>query len=440
MDRAYFIPYVFSQLAQNFSQEDFLAYEGSEVAFFAFKHERTLRLFSDRVELQIAGKPVQIEISQASPSENLRQHVKKFFPVGRKIFAWINFEFCQKELDVAPVPKDSLLAVLFMPQVEIQWQDGRLDFVGNKKEIKKLALEIEKITHCFEDQKTTIANVAVKNIDYKSDADYVARVSQALEEIKREKYEKVILSRKVKLTFNADFPLTYWNGRLNNTPARSFLLRYQKMQALGFSPELVLKVYSDGRVISQPLAGTRRLTEDKVENIQLRRSLYTDTKEVFEHAISVKTSIREISSISQNAEVQVTEFMVIKERGSVQHLASRVEGMLAAGEDMFSALSALFPAVTASGLPKREAIYAISRLDNSPRELYAGAVGYLDLEGHLEMTLVLRSLFQQDGETYLRAGAGIVSASIPQKELEETTAKLACLAPFVVPALSNKQT
>ena len=96
------------------------------------------------------------------------------------------------------------------------------------------------------------------------------------------------------------------------------------------------------------------------------------------------------------------------------------------------ALETLFPAVTASGIPKAESVDAILRLDESPRGLYSGAVVTFSADGAMDAALALRSLYERDGQTWMRAVAGIIAASTPEREFEETCEKLTTLAPYLV--------
>jgi salicylate synthetase len=97
------------------------------------------------------------------------------------------------------------------------------------------------------------------------------------------------------------------------------------------------------------------------------------------------------------------------------------------------ALEALFPAVTASGIPKAEGVDAILRLDETPRGLYSGAVAMFSADGSMDAALALRAAYEADGRTWLRAGAGIIAESTPEREFEETCEKLDTLSPFLVP-------
>jgi salicylate synthetase len=126
--------------------------------------------------------------------------------------------------------------------------------------------------------------------------------------------------------------------------------------------------------------------------------------------------------------------MTVRERGSVQHLGSTVAARLDPACGRMDALEALFPAVTASGIPKRAGVEAILRLDESPRGLYSGAVVVFSADGGMDAALTLRAAYDRDGRTWLRAGAGIIDASSPDREFEETSEKLATLAEYLVAA------
>jgi salicylate synthetase len=81
----------------------------------------------------------------------------------------------------------------------------------------------------------------------------------------------------------------------------------------------------------------------------------------------------------------------------------------------------------------REAVDAILRLDECPRSLYSGAVVTFSADGAMDAALALRAAYEHDGQTWLRAGAGIIAASTPDREFEETCEKLTTLSPHLVP-------
>ncbi|WP_280195847.1 salicylate synthase [Nocardia farcinica] len=261
---------------------------------------------------------------------------------------------------------------------------------------------------------------------------YLRRVRDALDRIADGEFQKVIVSRRVEVPFTVDLPATYAALRRANTPARSFLLDLGGWQAAGVSPETVLEADGTGLAATQPLAGTRARTGDAERDRALRDELLTDPKEVYEHATSVRLAYRELAAVGTGT--RVSEFLTVKERGSVQHLASRVETLLPVGRTGWDALAAVHPAITASGIPKAAACTALDELEPGTRGLYSGTVLRADSIGTLDAALVLRAVYQRAGHAWLRAGAGVVTGSTPAREHEETCEKLACIAPYLVPA------
>ncbi|MFF4472252.1 salicylate synthase [Streptomyces sp. NPDC001599] len=264
-------------------------------------------------------------------------------------------------------------------------------------------------------------------------AAYGRAVSRTVRDIRAGLLEKAVVSRRVPLPAEPrpDFPATYLAGRRANTPARSYVLDLGGYRAAGFSPETVLEVGDDGRVSTQPLAGTRALGADPAENERRRAELLSDPKEIHEHAVSVRLAWDEMAAVCRPGSVVVEEYMAVRPRGSVQHLASRVTGRLRPDAGPWDAFASLFPAITATGVSKRAALQALARHEEGPRGLYGGAVFRGTTGGALDAALVLRTLIGAGDEAWLRAGAGVTAQSSPERETEETCEKLRSVAPYL---------
>jgi salicylate synthase len=274
----------------------------------------------------------------------------------------------------------------------------------------------------------------VSNVEGYDSEGYQNRIAAAVEEISQRNYLKVILSRAISLPEKVDIVASYISGRKANTPARSFLMKLAGLEAAGFSPETVVEVDDRGWVTTRPLAGTRALGASSEEELRLREELLSDSKEIHEHAVSVQLAFEELLRVCVEGSVCVSEFMGIARRSSVQHLASRVKGRLAEGMNAWHAFHALFPAVTATGIPKRQAIEAIGRLETAPRNLYSGCVMMTDSNGMMDAALVLRTVFQKGEKAWLQVGAGIVDKSSPAREIEETCEKVRSVSRYLIRA------
>ncbi|MGY2007547.1 nocobactin biosynthesis salicylate synthase NbtS [Nocardia gipuzkoensis] len=348
---------------------------------------------------------------------------------GRNAYGWIGFEFCAWALDATGhVGPRTALAHLMIPRIEVRVSEFGVQVAGATPAETGDIHDLIAQSQNTELPRAHPADIRIDPTGYRD------RVAEAVGEIQAGRYQKVILSRKVELPFAVDIPATYRLGRAHNTPARSFLLRLGGLEAAGFSPELVASVDDQRVVTTEPLAGTRAFGRGSAADLAAKADLITDPKEIVEHAISVQTSFAEIAAVADPGTSAVSDFMAVRERGSVQHLASTVRGRLAADRSSWDALEVLFPSVTASGIPKRAGVDSVFRLDHDPRGLYSGAVVTVSPTGALEATLVLRAVYQNTEGAWLRAGAGIVGQSRPEREFEETCEKLGSIAPYVVKA------
>jgi salicylate synthetase len=360
------------------------------------------------------------------PGPVLGEAIDRLLLETDEVFGWIAFEFgvYRYGLQERLAPRTPL-ARLFWPSTRIVVTADAVRIFGCG------AREHEAVRELVGDGVRNVPTACAVDVTV-DPTGYRDRVAMAVREISAGSYHKVILSRSVEVSFALDFPSTYRLGRRHNTPARSFLLRLGGIRAVGYSPELVAAVHHDGAVLTEPLAGTRALGRGPVRDREARDDLESNSKEIVEHAISVRTSLQEITEIAEPGTAAVVDFMTVRERGSVQHLGSTIRARLDPSSDRMDALEALFPAVTASGIPKAAGVEAILRHDEAPRGLYSGAVVMISADGGLDAALTLRAAYERDGKTWLRAGAGIIEASEPEREFEETCEKLSTLAPYLI--------
>ena len=407
---------------------EYVCYEGPGGWVFAADPIGGIELDSGELRVEWEGRTT-AETWQGRPAAVIDAALAKLPLEGRSAYGWIGFEFCAWALDAASrVPDRTTLAHLMIPRIEVRIDAAGVRVSGATPHETGEIHELIARAAAAEPAQARPIDITLDPTDYRS------RVAEAVDEIRSGRYQKVILSRKVDLPFPVDIPQTYRLGRANNTPARSFLLRLGGLEAAGFSPELVASVDDRRVVTTEPLAGTRAFGRGAQVDAAARAELVGDPKEIVEHAISVQTSFGEIAEVAEPGTTAVSDFMAVRERGSVQHLASTVRGTLAEGKSSWDALETLFPSVTASGIPKQAGVDAVFRLDHDARGLYSGAVVTVSPTGALEATLVLRAVYQTTEGAWLRAGAGIVSQSLPEREFTETCEKLGSVAPYVVEA------
>jgi yersiniabactin salicyl-AMP ligase len=421
--------------------DDYLLYERDEVWNLGLGRHATLRATADSVSLEQAAEHL------TWPTQTLADGIARTLAAlplqGWRAYGSADFELAQVFHDShRPEPEQTLLE-LVIPVMEVRVGKGRAVLRAlSQAALNALASQVaDADRQCQQQPATTRLHSRPRlaaDIDHYHADDYREQVASAVAEINAGLYQKVILSRKVPVAGTPDLVASYLLGRTQNTPARSFLLQRGQRGMLGFSPETVVEVDAHGAVSTQPLAGTRAMGEHLEQTLRLRHELLCDVKEIAEHAVSVKLALEELLPICVPGSVRVSEFMTVSERGPVQHLASRVNGQLAEHCGPWAAFQALFPAVTASGIPKRPALDAIHRHEGAPRGAYSGCVMIVDSDGTLDAALVLRSLFLQGQRAWLQAGAGIVGQSTPERELRETIEKLSSVSRCLVAATESQ--
>jgi salicylate synthetase len=406
--------------------EEYLVYEHDGEWILATGVRALVELDSDELRV-VADGAVQRQAWSGRPGAVLGEAIDRLLLETERVFGWVAFEFGAYkfglQLGLGP---GTPIARIFSPRTQLIVTNSEVVLIGADER------HTEVLQRLLTDGVPASPRATAINV-HNDAGGYRRRVGTAIDEIVDGRYQKVILSRRVDVPFALDFPSSYRVGRRHNTPARSFLLRLGGLRALGYSPELVAAVRHDGVVVTEPLAGTRAFGRGIDHDRAARDDLESNSKEIVEHAISVRSSLKEIAEVAELGTAVVMDFMTVRERGSVQHLGSTVSGRLHPSKDRMDALETLFPAVTASGIPKAESVDAILRLDEGPRGLYSGAVVVFSADGGMDAALALRSAYEADGKTWLRAGAGIIEESTPDREFEETCEKLTTVAPYLVP-------
>ncbi|MBI4785225.1 MAG: chorismate-binding protein [Oscillatoriophycideae cyanobacterium NC_groundwater_1537_Pr4_S-0.65um_50_18] len=253
---------------------------------------------------------------------------------------------------------------------------------------------------------------------------YQTQVGELIQAIQSGQLHKAIIARSVKVNGLMDVLGTYCLGSKNNNAARSYCFQFEDVSAVGFSPEILMTVDANQFVVTNPLAGTRPRANNLEQDQQFNRELFTDAKEVKEHALSIWLAQNEMSEFCLPHTVGVFDFMQVKQYRWVQHLSSRVGGQLQSGKTLWDALTVLFPGITVSGIDKQQALEWINRLEQEPRGIYAGGIGWVNSRGMADIAIAIRSAYQYGDAVYLNAGAGIVAESIPENEYLESVNKM----------------
>ena len=190
----------------------------------------------------------------------------------------------------------------------------------------------------------------------------------------------------------------------------------------GSSPETMVRL--ENRVATlRPIAGTRPRGATEQEDRHLADEMLGDEKERAEHLMLVDLGRNDLGRVARTGTVQVTDLMVVERYSHVMHMVSNIICDLKPEHDAWDLLRATFPAGTLSGAPKVRAMEIIAEMEQSPRGPYGGAVGYISFSGNMDLAITIRTAIIEDGKLTVRAGAGIVADSEPEREQMETVNK-----------------
>jgi anthranilate synthase component 1 len=247
-------------------------------------------------------------------------------------------------------------------------------------------------------------------------------VRRIQEDIAAGEIYQAVLSQRFDTTTHASPFDVYRALRHINPSPYMYFIRMGADAIIGASPEMLVRV-EGSHVETHPIAGTRRRGATPEEDQALADELRRNEKERAEHVMLVDLGRNDIGRVAEVGSVRVPQYMVIERYSHVMHLVSRVDGKLAEGADRLDALKATFPAGTLTGAPKIRAMQIVGELEPTRRDLYGGAVGYLDFAGNLDFCIAIRTITMHGQQAAVQAGAGIVADSEAAAEYQESCDK-----------------
>ncbi|MCA1057284.1 aminodeoxychorismate synthase, component I [Rossellomorea aquimaris] len=212
---------------------------------------------------------------------------------------------------------------------------------------------------------------------------------------------------------------------LNPSPYMSYI-HTPDFQIVSGSPELLVK--KNGEELStRPIAGTRSRGKDAAEDEALANELIDNEKERAEHVMLVDLERNDLGRVCRYGSVEVDEFMVIEKYSHVMHIVSNVKGVLDQHKSKSDVIRAVFPGGTITGAPKVRTMEIIEELEPVRRGIYTGSIGWIGVNGDMELNIVIRTMLVKEGEAYIQAGAGVVIDSNPKHEYKESLKKARAL-------------
>lgn len=278
----------------------------------------------------------------------------------------------------------------------------------------------------FSTYKFSLTDSETSNVN---DEEFVKIVEKGKEHCYRGDVFQIVLSRRFTTGFKGDEFNVYRALRSINPSPYLFYFDYGSFKLFGSSPEAQLQV-SHGKAHIYPIAGTFRRSGNDQEDAAIAEKLAADEKENAEHVMLVDLARNDMSRNAEHVTVEV--FKEIQFYSHVIHLVSKVTGTLKKDTSVVSIAADTFPAGTLSGAPKHMAMTLIDKYENINRSFYGGAIGFMGYDGSFNHAIMIRTFLSRENKLIYQAGAGVVSKSNSESELQEVNNKLTALRKAVL--------
>ena len=257
-----------------------------------------------------------------------------------------------------------------------------------------------------------------------TDEEHKANIRRGIAHCLRGDVFQIVLSRRFEQAYVGDDFKLYRALRSINPSPYLFYFDFGGFRLLGSSPETHCRI-EGRRAYIDPIAGTTKRTGRKDEDETAARYLHDDPKENAEHVMLVDLARNDLARNCHD--VRIEFFKEMQYYSHVIHLVSRVSGTLNEGADAVKAFLDTFPAGTLSGAPKVRAMQLISELEPHNRGAYGGCIGFIGLDGTINLAITIRTFVSRNGKLWFQAGGGIVAKSNEEYELQEVNNKLGAL-------------
>ncbi|MDO5969870.1 anthranilate synthase component I family protein [Flavivirga aquimarina] len=257
-----------------------------------------------------------------------------------------------------------------------------------------------------------------------TDNEYKNHVELAKKHCARGDVFQLVLSKSFAQEFKGDEFNVYRALRSINPSPYLFYFDYGSFKIFGSSPEAQL-IVSDGKAEIHPIAGTFKRTGNDSKDAELAKQLVKDDKENAEHVMLVDLARNDLSR--HGSHVTVDTYREVQFFSHVIHLVSKVTGQKHEDTSTMQVVADTFPAGTLSGAPKHRAMQLIEQYEKTSRSFYGGAIGFMDFKGNFNHAIMIRTFLSKNHKLHWQAGAGLVSKSNSENELQEVYNKLGAL-------------
>jgi para-aminobenzoate synthetase component I len=372
----------------------------------------------------------------ASTNDREKSNLPEHLPFTGGWLGWLGYELAweiealpERQLDPLPFP----IAYWYEPSafaVLDRWEQVLHLSASTASELDDLVLRLDRVTErdsdIFHDRTPSILSdpVTTDLHFFTSETEYHQAIIQAQKYIQAGDIFQTNLSLRFSTQTNLDSWKIYQNlQHINPSPFASYW-QTPWGAMISCSPERLVQLQQH-QATTRPIAGTRKRGQNIDRDAQLAAELLTNEKEIAEHIMLVDLERNDLGRVCKWGSVKVDELLSIERYSHVMHLVSNVTGELDPKFDSIDLIRAMFPGGTITGCPKVSCMEIIAALEPLPRNLFYGSCGYLDIRGHLDLNILIRTLLYHEGTVWGQVGAGIVADSQPQQEWRESLQKAA---------------
>jgi para-aminobenzoate synthetase component I len=254
---------------------------------------------------------------------------------------------------------------------------------------------------------------------------YEAAVQRTIDYVLAGDIFQANISQRFTAAMPVDFnPLAHYLAlRARNPATFGAFLDYGTVKIASSSPERLIS-FDGVTAEARPIKGTRRRDPDASIDAELKAELLASRKDRAENVMIVDLLRNDLSRVCEPGSVQVPVLCGLESYASVHHLTSVVTGRLSPGRSRGDLIAACFPGGSITGAPKIRAQEIIAEIEQAPRNIYCGSIGFLSFTGHMDLNIAIRTVLFHDGRASFQGGGGITAKSRPADEYEETLAKV----------------
>lgn len=362
-------------------------------------------------------------------SKRFEADASNFKFIDNGLFGYMAYDAVRYYEDVALTKKENSVAIpdiyyaVYKNIIAINHFKNEAYIFSNCYKSENNIPEIEQILNVknFASYSFNLNGVVASNLE---DEEFKEHVRLAKKHCQRGDVFQLVLSRRFSQGFKGDEFNVYRALRSINPSPYLFYFDYGNFKIFGSSPEAQL-IVKDGSAEIHPIAGTFKRTGNDEQDAILAKELTEDGKENSEHVMLVDLARNDLSRNGNM--VEVTNYREVQFFSHVIHLVSKVVGRKKKNIPTMKVVADTFPAGTLSGAPKHMAMKLIEKYEKTSRGYYGGAIGFMDFKGNFNHAIMIRTFLSKNHKLHYQAGAGIVAASSPEDELQETYNKLGAL-------------